>query len=212
MVDRESIGLRSVLGGLFLFACGVSWAAGGEVETVRTEPFLLAGEIILVPSKNNTSPSDSEARRQKDAAREYRKGQSAPPAVIVVPDDDGGMLSPRRGVSGAAENVARARDSRQGDANGAAVTPSIVMPEEGASAGSESPAAQSAKRERSRAIEYRTGGQRSHSVATAKGTDGLPIVDCSSVDNVAGRIGDDTRSGSVIILIQDRNQVKVRCR
>ena len=44
------------------------------------------------------------------------------------------------------------------------------------------------------------------------GNDALPVVDCSNVDNVAGRIGDDTQSGSVITLMQGRNQVRVRCR
>lgn len=209
MFDRTAGSLRSLVGGCLLVACAGALAAGDAFETPRPEPMLLAGEIILVPPKGEGASSDSEASRQRESAREYRKGQTAQPAVIVVPEDEGGVMSPRHSINGAAENAARARAARQGDSGGSIVTPSVVLPD-APPAVVETPSAQSAKRNRARAIEYRRGEQ--HSAVVAKGGDGLPIVDCSNVDNVAGRIGDDTRSGSVVILIQDRNQVKVRCR
>lgn len=194
--------------GLALLVAGAAVIAA-DPAAAPVGPMLLAGEIILVPPKADTSSGATEAGRQREMAREYRKGQTAaPPAVIVVPDEEAGVLAPRPGMSGAAENAAKARAYRQGD-NGVTFVPAPVV-QESPQAGSETPAAQSARKNRARAIEYRKGEQ--HSTVSVKGADGLPVIDCSNVDNISGRIGDDTRSGSVVILVQDRNQVKVRCR
>jgi len=184
---------------------------GLGLDAQAPQPMILAGEIVLAPPKNDVSASDTEASRQRETAREYRKKghSSTAPDLIIVPDDDIGVVAPRHG-SNAAENASRARTYRQGDTASGAATPIIVAPE----ALPEKPASaiegssQSARNNRARAIEYRNGD---HSVAVT-GQNGLPTIDCSATDNVAGRIGDDTRSGSVVILIQGRNQVKVRCR
>lgn len=189
-------------------------AETSAIEAAHQAPMLLAGEIILGParaSSTNSQPSTdaSNAARQKKAARDYRKEQAAPQEVIVVPEEEeGGILSPRQAPSGASESVARARDARQGD-TGSAVVPAPTGTRE-PTAHPEEAAALSAQRNRAKAMGYRA-GDRGTSVAV-KGSDNLPIVDCSNVDNVSGRIGDDTRSGSVITLIQGSNQIKVRCR
>lgn len=40
----------------------------------------------------------------------------------------------------------------------------------------------------------------------------LPVVSCDSVNNVTGRIGDDSQSGSVITVWMNGKQVQARCK
>lgn len=40
----------------------------------------------------------------------------------------------------------------------------------------------------------------------------LPVVSCDNVDNVTGRIGDDSQSGSIITIMIKGKQVKARCK
>lgn len=161
------------------------------------------------PAPQPASDTSVSASRQKKAARDYRKEQTTAPEIVVIQEDEGGVLSPRQAPSGASENAARARTERQGDSSGNVVLPPAGLPD-ATLLPDETSATQSARRNRAKALEYRK-GERGSGVAI-KGNDGLPIVDCSNVENVSGRIGDDTRSGSVITLIQGSNQVKVRCR
>jgi hypothetical protein len=44
------------------------------------------------------------------------------------------------------------------------------------------------------------------------GRDGIPLVPCRDVDNVSGRIGDDSTSGSIVYIVRNGQQVKVRCK
>ena len=175
-----------------------------------------AGEIVILPSGNETATSEREATRLRESARAERKGQSPveTESVLIIPEEDAGILSPRYNSS-AAENSARARAYRK-ENDGSAVgiiVPLVNVPDVSASSPAQS-ASQHARSNRERAIEYRKGER---PLGSANGgnvisTDGLPVIDCQSAENVSGRIGDDTRSGNVIILIQDRQQVKVRCR
>ncbi len=201
------------------FALASTGVFAEDIEKSTPDAMLLAGEIILGPVKAGGSNAQSavdaksSASRQKRAARDYRKEQdTAAPELVVVPEEESGILSPRQVPSGsdASENVTRARAARQGDTGGTVVLPSSIGGD-GVPHAEESAAAASARRNRAKASEYRTGDRGGTGVAI-KGSDGLPTVDCSNVDNVSGRIGDDTRSGSVITLIQGSNQVKVRCR
>lgn len=196
------------------FTLGCTVALAGDLEEKHPDTMLLAGEIILGPVKAGnvvSSPPVGEANagRSRKAARDYRKEQVPAQEIVVVPADEEGVLSPRQAPSGASENAARARATRQGDAGSAVVLPPAGI-SDGAPHADETPAATSARRNRAKASEYRT-GDRGTSVAI-KGSDNLPIVDCANAENVSGRIGDDTRSGSVITLIQGSNQIKVRCR
>lgn len=200
------------------FALASAGAFAGDIEKSTPDTMLLAGEIILGPVKAGGSNAQSavdaksSASRQKKAARDYRKEQdTAAPELLVVPEEEAGILSPRQAPSGsgASENAARARAARQEESGN-----TVVLPSTGGDAvphAEESAAATSARRNRAKAAEYRTNDRGGSGVAI-KGNSSLPIVDCSNVDNVSGRIGDDTRSGSVITLIQGSNQVKVRCR
>lgn len=178
--------------------------------------FAQAGEIIILPSGNATSSSEKDATRLRESARAERKGQSPVEAesVLIIPEEDAGVMSPRYNSS-AAENSARARAYRK-ENDGSAVgiiVPLVNVPDVSASSPAQS-ASQHARSNRERAIEYRKGER---PLGPANGvnvisTDGLPVIDCQSTDNTSGRIGDDTHSGNVIILIQGRQQVKARCR
>ena len=199
--------MRSILLFVTLAWSGVVWA---DADTVSPLPIILAGEILLSPPKSDPpSANEKEASRHRDAARDYRKDQTSSLPTVVVPDEEDGMLSPRRGTSSAADNAARARANRQNESVSGTVTPLILSPETSTPASRVEGSTQRARDNRNRANEYRTGIDNR---AVVVGKDGLPVIDCSSTENAAGRIGDDTRSGSVIILIQDRNQIKVRCR
>lgn len=174
----------------------------------------LAGEIVIGASPKgkagasvSTSSAASEAGRQRDAARDYRKGQVAPD-VLVIPEGEDGVLSPYQELDTAEGNVARARAERQGDSGQGSVL--VPLGGDGRALPGESAAAQSARKNREKAAAYRKGTTSSAVVAT--GNDALPVVDCSNVENTAGRVGDDAKSGSIITLIQGRNQVRVRCR
>jgi len=200
------------------FALAGTGTFAENLEKPTQDTILLAGEIILGPVKaggsstSSTADVKSNASRQKKAARDYRKEQdSVTTELLVVPEEEEGILSPRQapGGTGASDSVTRARTMRQGETGG-----TVVLPPTGGDAAShaeESTATTSARRNRTKAAEYRAGDRGGSGVAV-KGSDGMPIVDCSNVDNVSGRIGDDTRSGSVITLIQGSNQIKVRCR
>lgn len=174
-----------------------------------------SGEIVVggspkVKSNTSVSSSGSEASRQREAARDYRKGQVAT-EVLVLPEvvDEDGLLSPREEVDFAGDNVDRARAARQGG-SGQGSGVSVLGSDSGRVVTDESPSAQSARKNREKATDYRKGG--TTGAMAVSGNDALPVVDCSNVENVAGRIGDDTQSGSVIMLMQGRNQIKVRCR
>lgn len=177
-----------------------------------------AGEIVILPSPGNqATSSEREASRLREAARAERKGQipaeTAP--VLIIPEEEAGVLSPRQTPS-AAENIDRAR-ARRKESNGsgtAIVVPLVEVPVAPPSSPAES-AQQHARRNRERAIEYRN-GERPSGLATnpgrASSSENLPLIDCQAVDNVSGRIGDDTSSGNIIILVRDRQQIRVRCR
>ncbi len=203
----------------FLLAMPLALTSGVTFADECASPFaaaapamLLAGEIILAPPSRTGSISEGDATRMKEAARDQRRG-NPPSSVIIVDEAEEGVLSPRRGPSSPADNSARARNHRlDGDSSEGAL-PSIIigpLPSGASPAPSDSVAAQKAHSNRVRAIEYRKGDQ--SAPVSARGGEGLPVVDCTNVENVAGRIGDDNKSGSLIILIQDRNQVKARCR
>lgn len=200
-------------------ACLSAQAVDGAAPFVAPAPaVVLAGEIILSPSPGGPAAGESEAARMREAAREQRKGKNSAPVVVIVDDAEDGVLSPRRGPSSPADNAAKARAYRVEGETDNASQPSVILgplPSD-ASPPTDSVSAQKAHGNRMRATEYRKGesysSSSSSSSVTARVGDGLPVVDCSNVDNVAGRIGDDTRSGSVVILVQGRNQVKVRCR
>lgn len=162
-----------------------------------------AGEIILLPPKSDAEKNAAEASRQKEKAKSYQKGE--PPSLIVLPQEDG-VVAPRKSLD-ASRSSERAREHLQETSpSGAHIpTPSATSDDQ---TSKKNGSARQARKSHSRAIGYLEGKR--PSVATDQ--DGLPIVDCQATDNVAGRIGEGARSGTVVILVQDRKQIKARCR
>ncbi len=194
-------GLRScVLSALMLCAMN----AGASDGAYWQEGFRLAGEIILAPSRDVGDDSAAASASSRDKARSYR--QDAPPSgttVIILPDEDEGMLAPRGGESLPSDRRSRAREYRAPDAP--ASGQAIILPDQILEDRVLTPREQTQKTNRSKARSYLKG-------ESPVGADGLPLVDCRDVGSTTGRIGDDTQSGSVITIIQNNKQVKVRCR
>ncbi len=198
-------GLSGALGRGLLALSMLAYGAG-----VQSGEIVVGASPKVKSNASSVSSSGSEASRQREAARDYRKGQVAT-EVLVLPEvvDEEGLLSPREEVDFAEDNVDRARAARQGG-SGQGSGVSVLGNDSGRVVTDESPSAQSARKNREKATAYRKGG--TTGAMAVSGNDALPVVDCSNVENVAGRIGDDTQSGSVIMLMQGRNQIKVRCR
>lgn len=185
--------VRSLWLVLVLASAGVAWS----------------GEIILLPQKADGVGSATSAGGQRARAKGYRKEQpEAGSEVVLVPEDlveEDGMLSPRGGVeSSATENRLRAKVLRQSDEGHQA--PPVILP---GIAGDGDVAQERARNNRLKARAYREHGQ---SAMDSVGSDGIPLVLCTNTESVAGRIGDDVQSGSLIYIISDGKSVKARCR
>ena len=121
--------------------------------------------------------------------------------IIVAPAEEEGILSPRNNSSEsrARDNRLRARQAQTGKE---AQEIEFVVP------GSEAATTRSKAGDlRSRAAGYSRGSSR----IDPKAGEGLPVIVCKDVESVAGRIGDDVASGSVIVITRDGKPMKVRC-
>lgn|GEM_PF-1244821 len=172
--------------------------------------WLLAGEIIVTPQKSSAdSNSSSGAIEQRSRARAYRKDTSSSSTTIVLPAEESeGVLSPHIGriEEKARTNRLKAR-SYQSGSDASTTSPAQTGIDPGAlETGSTQ---ERARANLMRARSYSKGeGQAANTPKV--GPDGIPIVVCKD-DNVAGRIGDDVSSGSIIQIMQKGKPVKVRC-
>lgn len=171
-----------------------------------------AGEIVLSPAQKETA-RQSGASRLKEVARDQRTERDAS-AVLVIEsgaEDEDVLFAPPRSSPemGPLDNAAKARVYRQTESSSGSAPAVIVVPE------SVSPAnlgtAQQAKTLLNKASEYRK-GERTAGVGQTTESGVLPLVDCRATENASGRIGDDVSSGSVVIIVQGRKQIKARCR
>lgn len=181
-----------------LLAAGLASAA----ET-RESPLLLAELIVGPENAAPTAPAKSPARTQRERAAAARK--DAPTAVIVGEVEEDGVLSPRGGAPAeerAFEQRQRARSALQGNEVGSSAYP--------AAPAFDSPNTAANRRNKARAYTG-TGNAREIDLSQLD-RDGVPLVPCQEVDNVSGRIGDDTLSGSIVFLVRNGQQIKVRCR
>ncbi|MFA7281825.1 MAG: hypothetical protein WC100_17205 [Sterolibacterium sp.] len=173
---------------------------------------MLAGEIIMTPQQGGSKPSGkaSSATEQRDRAKSYQQDDfSAVPTLIIVPEEESeGALSPRGGSpeGRAKDNRSRAGDYQHG--NDPSYRPSI-KPDTGIffDGGTTQDRAHD---NRTRASGY-SRGENQAGLTGRVGPDGIPFVICKDRDNVAGQIGDGLQSGSVIVILRDGKQVKVRC-
>jgi hypothetical protein len=107
--------------------------------------------------------------------------------------------------SSASQNINRARQYQQGSGSTPPPIPTLQDP-----ANPPPTNAERAQENRARARSYVS---TSNTVVIERiGSDGIPIVACGkSVDNVAGRIGDDVQPGGIFFIMRDNKAFKVRC-
>ena len=168
-------------------------------------------ELIIGPEPPTPGESaKSKAQQQREKAEAIYQGH-APNIIIDMDEETEGILSPRGGAPAqerAFEQRWRARILKD--------SPKPVAPE--LPLGPVSPELQNARdkaaqlRGRARSMYYTGTGNWQDLDLSQRDKDGLPLVHCHSTDNVSGRIGDDTVSGSVVILNRNGQQIKVRCR
>ena len=164
-------------------------------------PLLLA-ELIVGP-ESSTQRAPSGASRSRSKAATYQEDR-----VPVLIEEEAGILQPRGGAPAeerAFEQRNRARASQQG------TDQLLPLPLPGSMTAD--PGSQPRRSDaRNKARAYTGTGNLQDVDLSNVGRDGLPIVDCHNVDNVSGRIGDDTLSGAIVFLMRNGMQVKVRCR
>ena len=166
----------------------------------------LAELIVGKESPASAAPAKSPARVQRERAKAEQK--ETPYPIVIEPQDEAGVLSPRGGAPADArafEQRARARSMLQGNEAGVGAYPNVIPGQGDATTG-----ATTNLRNRARAYTG-TGNFRDLDLSQLD-KDGVPLVACRDTDNVSGRIGDDTLSGSLVILVHNGQQIKVRCR
>lgn len=167
----------------------VSWPVLAANELV-----LLAELLVVVPEKGATKSS---AQNSRERAAQYQ--------ADTVDTEEVGILSPRGGAPSEAkafENRNKARAYQQG---GSYTTPPVLP-------GLIGEAQPRSAEQRNRARAYVGTGNGQEIDLSHVGKDGIPLVPCYDVDNVSGRIGDDTASGSLVFIVRNNQQIKVRCR
>ena len=167
-----------------------------------TAPPLLLAELIVGP-ESSTQRAPSGASRSRSKAATYQEDR-----VPVLIEEEAGILQPRGGAPAeerAFEQRNRARAYQQG------TDQLLPMPLPGAMTADPGSQLRSSDA-RNKARAYTGTGNLQDVDLSNVGRDGLPIVDCHNVDNVSGRIGDDTLSGAIVFLMRNSMQVKVRCR
>lgn len=162
------------------------------------EQFFLAE--LIVGQERPASPKPSGAHSQREQAGAYARDSGNIP--LGIDDDEPGFLSPRGGAPAderAYEGRSKARNYQQGGGN----APIVISPADPVSATSDM---------RGRAKAYTgTGNVRDIDLSNV-GRDGIPVVPCQEVDNVSGRIGDDSAAGAIVYLVRQGKQIKVRCK
>ena len=160
----------------------------------------LWAELIIGPESGGSRPSKASSQRERAAG--YQKEEA------LHPDDDSyGLMSPRGGSpveEKAYENRAKAKAYQQAGEGAPLPSPAAILGGDGGQP--------RATESRNRARAYTGSGNAQDIDLSHVGRDGIPLVTCRDVDNVSGRIGDDSSAGSVIYIIRQGQQVKVRCR
>jgi hypothetical protein len=171
-------------------------------------PFVIAssGEIVLdVPSARavNTGKVDNISRARLELRGEDPNLSAA--SSVITDTGAGDDYFPQRGdtstLTGKASDLRNVAKERQ--SNG------IVLP------GNE----KNSVMDNSSDVAAREGAINNVSKAraytknlTAKNIAELPVVSCDSSNNVTGRIGDDTLSGSIVTIMINHKQVQARCK
>lgn len=196
---------RCIFGGLLATLLTLSGAAAADVRDN------LFAELV-VGSERQAPARPSGARTNREQAGGYARDASPAPLVVESDgEDEAGVLAPRGGAPSeerAYEGRSRARayQSPGGGVPGQQLVPQGLP----GSIGEVMPGGAGELRGRARA-HVGSGNARDIDLSHV-GRDGIPIVSCQDVDNVSGRIGDDSSAGAIVLLIRQGRQIKVRCR
>ncbi len=195
MASTRLLALQGTLA--LMLVSSVAFAA----ENFTVKPMQLA-ELIIGPERAPSRPSS--AKIQRDRAGGYQKD-----SPVNSENDDVGILAPRGGAPAderAFDNRIKARAYQQGGDNAAP----LPLPTAGSFGydGSQLRGGES----RNKAKAYASTGNGQDIDLSHVGRDGIPLVPCHDADNVSGRIGDDTLAGSLIFIVRNGQQIKVRCR
>lgn len=159
----------------------------------------LAGEIVLDAKAGNKAPPTENAIRAKTAPRPATVLILPASAVIMDTEGEEGFF-PQHGDDSILEE--RARDSRE-SAKERQSTGAAFPGNEGDTP--EAAAHEGVSDNVSKARAYMKN-------QTSQRISELPVVSCDNVNNVSGRIGDDSQSGSIITILLNGKQVKARCK
>lgn len=179
-----------------VFAAPLQLALVQAANAGDTLPLLMA-ELVIGPDKA-PAQQGSGVRTQRDRAAGYREDSP------VIVDDSPGILAPRGGAPAeerAYDNRSRARSyQQQSDAGFGTAFPGGADPYVGV--GNDN---------RARARAFATTGSSDEIDLSNVGRDGIPLVPCRPVDNVSGRIGDDSIRGAIVLIVRNGQKIKVRC-
>lgn len=188
---------------LGIFAVASLLACQPVLSDVVTGEVIYLAELIVAPDKGGAKTS-SGARNQRERAGSYQSE-----APVNSEAEEYGLMSPRSGSPSeekAYENRVKAKLYQQ---SGEYAPQPLPVP--GVMPGVEGTQSRPAE-QRNRARAYSGTGNGQDIDLSNVGRDGIPLVPCRDVDNVSGRIGDDTSSGSLVFIIRNGQQVKARCR
>ena len=162
---------------------------------------------LIVGQESATAPAPS--KPIQGAARQRAKAATYQDERALMVEEEVGILQPRGGAPAeerAYENRNRARANQQ------AVEGSNTIYAPGTAVLLDPAASSRPAEQRNRARAYSGTGNAQDIDLSNVGRDGIPLVQCHNVDNVSGRIGDDSISGSIVFLVRNGQQIKVRCR
>jgi hypothetical protein len=179
----------------------------GRVAAILSVVVLLFAEagmagVIVIDAKAGSKPQSKEAdntgRVKADSRREV--GLTLPASAVIMNVEDEEGFFPQHGDDSLLEGKAReSRESAKGR-----VTNGVAVPDSEMSS-SEMAVHEGASGNVSKARAYMKN-------STSQRVAELPVVSCDNVNNVTGRIGDDSQSGSIITILVNGKQVKARCK
>lgn len=183
-------------------------ASAEEADRQEYRGLMLLAEIVASDQADNGKKAAKPAAEVRGKARAYRdSGSGSSSTIIVLPEEEEeGLLGPRRiPESSASQNINKARQYQQGQGSMSAPAPTFQDPA--------NPPVTNAERAQDNRARARSYVSTSNTVVIERiGSDGIPIVACGkSVDNVAGRIGDDVQPGGIFFIMRDNKAFKVRC-
>ena len=176
------------------------WACVG-ITVLLSANSGVAGQIVIDP-KVSKAPVKEVQQPSRVTVEPRRPGGIVLPASAVIMDgEDEENFFPQHGDDSLLDD--RARASREGAKE--QLQQGVVPPNAGAVDIPESNAREGVTDNLSKARAYMKN-------STSQRITELPVVSCNNVDNVTGRIGDDSQSGSIITIMVNGKQVKARCK